>query len=356
MILSEPTYGTASVSSGGTFSIDLSSLPANARSGWGWAVGGVDGNANESGTGNFVSVSEMQATGAAAPSYTPPVPSEPQPVNIVSNVYHSVNAYGISLASQRHFAFESVVDGIADTVSGFDTCCDAPGTETDFVGLQYNSMVRFDEITIQLGNQFSNGGDWDSQPRIFILKNPVDTGSTAPEDDPENWFEITGFLEENEHLFDPLVTPGVGGEIRFNLEGISAADRTGWGWAVGGVDGNSSSEGTNNFISVSELSAEGVVITNGPIGDLNNDHVVDRADLAILASKLGTTSALFTDGDFDGDTVVGLADLALLQANFGATGGQPSPHGSAVPEPSSIALLALGAIALTGRRRQWRRG
>jgi hypothetical protein len=306
---------------------------------------------------NFISISELHADGVATP-LSPSVPNAPQPVQIVSNAYHSPNAHGLDWASTRDRAFESVTDGSIDQSSGFDTCCDhsVPGAITDFVGLQYNSEVRFDSITIQLGNQFADGGDWDAPPRIFILKNPVDTGETPPEDDPENWLEIFGFIEENEHVFSELVVPGLGGELRFKLdvEGISAADRTGWGWAVGGVDGNSDADGTPNFVSIAEVWADGVVTTSGLTGDLNDDDVVDRRDVALFASKYGTTNAVFADGDFSDDMIVGLADLALLHSHYGAT-AEMSPIASAVPEPSSALLAALSFLGLAVGRRRIRR-
>ena len=77
-----------------------------------------------------------------------------------------------------------------------------------------------------------------AKPKIYILKNPVDTGSTRPETDPTNWLEVTGAVETTGHVFNPLGQNGPGGTINFDLSTIPAAQRTGWGWAIGGVDGN----------------------------------------------------------------------------------------------------------------------
>jgi hypothetical protein len=249
----------------GTISFNLSAIPSADRTGWGWAVGGVDGNANSTGVINFISLTEVSAMGVSASAPPVPQPATPTPVNIVSNVYHSVGRSGEALLDNlRGQAFASVVNGVVDHASaddGFDTFQgDTGGTLTDFVGLQYSSRYRFDTLTVELANQFGDGGDWETTPRIFILKNPVDTNTTRPETDPTNWAEITGATETTGHLFSPTVTPGPGGTVRFDLSSIPADQRTGFGWAVGGVDGNANAMGVVNFISVGELAATGALI------------------------------------------------------------------------------------------------
>ncbi len=82
-------------------------------------------------------------------------------------------------------------------------------------------------------------------------------------------------------------------------------------------------------------------------GDIDQNGVVDRADVALFTSHFGIASgSTFTTGDFNADERTSLADLALLQANLGNTSPQ-SPV--AVPEPSSI-ILVLVALALGGSR------
>jgi hypothetical protein len=254
---------------GGTIVLNLTGIPANQRTGWGWAVGGVDGNANASGIINFISVTEASATGAAAPAPAVIRPATPAPVNVVSNVYHSVARNGEHLGDGnlwRSDAFASMVNGVVfngtPADDGFDTFQgDGGGTQTDFVGLQYSSIYRFDTLTVDLGNQFVDGGDWDSPPRIFILKNPVDTNQTRPETDPTNWVELTGAMETTGHTFSPVVSAGAGGIMTFNLSSIPADQRTGYGWAIGGVDGNAVAvPGGQNFISVTELDATGALV------------------------------------------------------------------------------------------------
>ena len=331
-------------------------------------------------------------------------------MNIVSNAYHSVNHSGEDLTDQRGEAFESMTNGIVDydLPDGFDTYeGDLDGTLTDFVGLQYNSLVEFDTITIEIGHQFGDGGDWEEEPKVYILKNPVDTNRKRPETDP-NWVEVAA-TETGGHVFDIEVIPGPGDQLVFELQG-TAEERTGWGWAVGGVDGNQDlGTGYVNFISITEVSATGTVVGSAPItGDYNNNGQLDAGDLDLQAEAIagglhppaydltGDDLVTFADrefwvnelkntwigdanlsgefnsgdmvqvfargkyekpelasweeGDFDGDTKFGSGDMvaAFVAGGYekGAKPGGPNPAVSAVPEPSSVLLLLFGGSIL----------
>jgi autotransporter-associated beta strand protein len=109
------------------------------------------------------------------------------------------------------------------------------------------------------------------------------------------------------------------------------------------------------------------------LGDSDLDGKVNVADLANLAGNFGKTAGqLWINGDFDYNGNVNVADLADLAGNFGkqlgvgsggagataAEAAAPSAvvaGGAAVPEPTSLALLGLGALQLTFGRRQRRR-
>jgi len=95
---------------------------------------------------------------------------------------------------------------------------------------------------------------------------------------------------------------------------------------------------------------EGLVeyVPSGIPGDADENGVVDAADYIALKTHIGQGSGATTaDGDFDGDGDVDRADFLVLRANF----GRLAPAGP-VPEPSALAVLALGGLAVALRRRR----
>ena len=87
-------------------------------------------------------------------------------------------------------------------------------------------------------------------------------------------------------------------------------------------------------------------------GDANFDGVVNGLDIADVASHW-LQSGTGLEGDVNGDGVVNGLDIALVSANWlktGSSGGGGS--GSAVPEPATVVLAAIGGLVLLacGRR------
>jgi fibronectin-binding autotransporter adhesin len=106
------------------------------------------------------------------------------------------------------------------------------------------------------------------------------------------------------------------------------------------------------------------------LGDANLDGTVDVGDLGALATSYGATGGVsWVNGDFNRDATVDVGDLGALATNYGtslSTGAGSglsaaspaaaavSGSSSAVPEPASLGLLALGAMSMLGRHRRRR--
>ena len=100
------------------------------------------------------------------------------------------------------------------------------------------------------------------------------------------------------------------------------------------------------------------VFPSSLLGDTNGDGLVNAADYIALKTNMGLGSgAALADGDLDNDGDVDFDDLQILQDNYVAPGGgasgstASSPPSGTVPEPATLGLLALGAMAVIRRRR-----
>jgi hypothetical protein len=84
-------------------------------------------------------------------------------------------------------------------------------------------------------------------------------------------------------------------------------------------------------------------------GDANRNNTVDDLDASILGANWQTLAgAAWEQGDFNADGKVDDRDAAILAAHWLATW----PAEAAVPEPSTLVLLAAGTAALWLRRRK----
>lgn len=172
-------------------------------------------------------------------------------LNVVADAYQQGRGTSLTLST----------NGIISQSNGgqwWQTFSPGPEWWNSFVGLTYQSPQTFDVLRVDLGNIFVDGGDWAEQPKVYILVNNFDTDQLAPEEDPRDWVEVPGAKLISGSVFQtapdgPPFTPSANtnGPIAFDLSGVPASQRTGYGWAIGGVPG----QGANEFLSISELGA-----------------------------------------------------------------------------------------------------
>lgn len=106
---------------------------------------------------------------------------------------------------------------------------------------------------------------------------------------------------------------------------------------------------TNNGIQAFTLSLETPVVDDA---DFNGDGVVDGADFLTWQTGFGLSGQIDkSTGDADGDGNVNDADLAIWTTQFGTTTTPPATV-SAVPEPATLALAAMGVAGLAAWRRR----
>ncbi len=96
-------------------------------------------------------------------------------------------------------------------------------------------------------------------------------------------------------------------------------------------------------------SARDAVMIPPVTGDVNGDGWVGGADITRIVTNWGMTSATRSNGDLDGNGVVGGGDYSEVLSTWG-TGTPPEPPSEAVPEPSTLLLLAGAVLAGLVRR------
>ncbi|GAG16912.1 unnamed protein product, partial [marine sediment metagenome] len=83
------------------------------------------------------------------------------------------------------------------------------------------------------------------------------------------------------------------------------------------------------------------------IGDADLSDYVDDDDLSLMLTNWNASTDYFNFGDFDSSGYIDDDDLSLILTNWNAG----SAGSAATPEPATMSLLALGALAVLRRRK-----
>ena len=85
-------------------------------------------------------------------------------------------------------------------------------------------------------------------------------------------------------------------------------------------------------------------------GDVNLDNFIDQADLDAVLNNWGRTNARWSTGDYTGDGFVAQGDLDLVLNQWGASASPVAGSSSAVPEPATLGAFVLGTLLTRTRR------
>jgi hypothetical protein len=108
--------------------------------------------------------------------------------------------------------------------------------------------------------------------------------------------------------------------------------------------------GWSNATVALDKTGQRITLKFGQPGDTDGNGVVDAADFITLKKNFGAgVGGGETVGNFDKAGTVNWADLGTLMTNMGA-GGDGAP--ATTPEPATLGLLAIGALAMLRRNRR----
>jgi len=197
-----------------------------------------------------------------------------------------------------------------------------------------------------------------------VITNPATNGFYGPfVDDPDNPNDDSNLIGHGP--LSKLINEVSDGEgnIAFNMARYIDLDKDGESH-VGTVTGTFVADdvekvidvvlqGTGGYSQAKKQPTIGAVILTELIGgDATLDKAVNLDDLSVLATNFGETDASWKTADFSGDGTVGLDDLSILATNFDSGGvAAASFTVTAVPEPTSLALLGMGGLMVLRRRR-----
>ncbi len=180
------------------------------------------------------------------------------PTNVLANTntYSAPNPLSGARANNRGLALIAATDGVigGTVMTSFDTGTGA-GFPYQFVGLLYleqagsGKAARFDSVRVDM----MASGDYSDTPRLYLLRQNLDLAASNPAaDDRYVKLPVAATRIASNSAGQPAYT--------FDLSGLPAGLRTGYGFAVvgAGIDANTP-------ISVSEINAAAVRVADSEV-------------------------------------------------------------------------------------------
>jgi hypothetical protein len=164
---------------------------------------------------------------------------------------------------------------------------------------------------------------------LYVDGSPVATTRSVPQGDAANMFIVSA---------GPAWLVVVGNTGGKNNIWDGPIDETFLGW------GELSASDVTNLWTLADVAGPPLP------GDADGDGDVDADDANVIAANYGQSVGVQgpAAGDHNGDGTVDLDDWAYVALNYGAV---PADGVTALPEPASLAVFGLGAMAALRRRR-----
>jgi len=325
--------GGAGASYTTTYAVNLASVLGSSTAYLGFTGGTGDGTATQTVT-NF----SLSGVAAGAISIANPIVANPGTTSVIqvatgsgntTETFTSLNLGSgsvVTITTPNGSTGKLVVSTpsltIAQNSSGAFTAKLDVGINS--LDLPANSTNTLAGITAMVAQGYA-GGKWNGEG-IASSAAAADT----------TFLTALGVIANDNGSGTPLYGPG--GTIASTFEGATPADGdilvklTYYGDAdlSGTVDGSDYSRIDNGIL---------LGLTGWQNGDFNYDGVIDGSDYTLIDNSYNTQGAQFT------------TEVAATTAEIAAVTGS-SVSGSAVPEPTTLGLIGIGAAAMLGRRRR----